>query len=92
MKLRQITRSISLAAASTLIATLLSPTVALAAGPTNTVLPTITGTLAVGQTVNAGSGSWDVTPSSMSYQWYRCTTAALVSCVQINGADRKSVV
>ena len=86
MKLRQITRSISLAAASTLIATLVVPTAALAAGPTNTALPTIVGTLAVGQTVTAGSGSWDATPSSISYQWYRCTSAVSTSCVQITGA------
>jgi hypothetical protein len=56
MKLRQLIRATSLAAASTLLATLLSPTAALAAGPTNTALPTISGTLAVGQTVIAGSG------------------------------------
>ena len=75
-----------MAAASILIATLVSPTAALAAGPTNTVLPTIAGTLAVGQTVTAGSGSWDATPSSISYQWYRCTSAVTTSCVQITGA------
>ena len=86
MKLRQIVRSISLATAATLIATLTSPNAALAAGPTNTVLPTIAGTLAVGQSVTAGSGSWDATPSSISYQWYRCTSAVSTSCVQITGA------
>ena len=86
MKLRQITRSIWLAAASTLIATVVSPNAAFAAGPTNTALPTIAGTLAVGQTVTAGSGSWDSTPSSISYQWYRCTSAVSTSCVQITGA------
>ena len=91
MKLRQITRYISLAAASTLIAILVSPTAALAAGPTNTVLPTISGTLAVGQTVNAVSGSWDVAPSSISYQWYRCSTALSTSCVQIAGATTISL-
>jgi hypothetical protein len=91
MKLRQIIRSISLAAASTLIATMISPIAALAAGPTNTVLPTIAGTLAVGQTVTAGSGSWDATPSSISYQWYRCTTATLVTCAQITGATTSTL-
>ena len=62
----------SLAAAWTLIATLVSPTAALAAGPINTLLPTISGTLAVDQTVIAGSGNWDTTPSSITYQWNRC--------------------
>jgi hypothetical protein len=91
MKMRQITHFISLAAVSALFASLLAPTVALAAGPTNTVLPTIAGTLAVGQTVNAGSGSWDVAPSSISYQWYRCSTAVVTSCVQIAGATTSAL-
>jgi hypothetical protein len=91
MKLRQIVRSISLATTATLIATLVSPNSALAAGPTNTVLPTISGTLAVGQSVTAGSGSWDATPSSISYQWYRCSTALSTSCVQIAGATTISL-
>ena len=91
MKLRQISRTISLVAASILIATFVTPSGALAAGPTNTVLPTIAGTLAVGQTVNAGSGSWDVAPSSISYQWYRCSTAVVTSCVQIAGATTASL-
>jgi hypothetical protein len=91
MKLHQISRFISLAAASTLIATLVSPTAALAAGPTNTVLPTISGTLAVDQTVIAGSGSWDVTPSSISYQWNRCSTTEITSCIQITGANTSSL-
>ena len=86
MKLRLIARSISIAAVSVLLTTLLAPNAALAAGPTNTVLPTISGTLAVGQSVTASSGSWDATPSSISYQWYRCTSAASISCVQITGA------
>ena len=91
MKLRQINRSLSLAAASTLIATLVSPNAAFAAGPTNTVLPTISGTLAVGQSVTASSGSWDATPSSISYQWYRCSTALSTSCVQIAGATTSTL-
>jgi hypothetical protein len=87
MKLRLIARSISIAAVSVLLTTLLAPNAALAAGPTNTVLPTISGTLAVDQTVIAGSGSWDVTPSSITYQWNRCSTTEITSCVQITGAN-----
>jgi hypothetical protein len=91
MKLRQITRSLSLVAASTLLATLVSPTAAFAAGPINTVLPTISGTLAVDQTVIAGSGSWDVTPSSISYQWNRCATTEITSCIQIPNANASTL-
>ena len=91
MKLRQITRSLSLGAASTLLVTLVNPSAALAVGPTNTVLPTISGTLAVDQTVIAGSGSWDVTPSSFSYQWNRCSTTEITSCIQIIGATASTL-
>ena len=91
MKLRRIIHSISLATASTLIATLVAPTAALAAGPTNTALPTISGTLAVDQTVIAGSGSWDITPSSITYQWNRCSTTEITSCVQITGANTSAL-
>jgi uncharacterized repeat protein (TIGR02543 family) len=37
----------------------------------NTALPTITGTIKEGQTVTAGNGSWNVTPDSYAYQWFR---------------------
>jgi hypothetical protein len=87
MKLRQVIRTISLASAATLIATLVTPTAALAAGPTNTALPTISGTLAVGQTVIAGSGIWATTPSSITYQWNRCSTTEITSCIQIADAN-----
>lgn len=91
MKLRKRVRYISLAAFSVLLTTLLAPNAALAAGPTNTVLPTISGTLAVDQTAIAGSGSWDVTPSSITYQWNRCSTTEITSCVQITGANASAL-
>ena len=91
MKLRLITRSVSIAAVSVLLTTLLAPNAAFAAGPTSTVLPTISGTLAVDQTVIAGSGSWDVTPSSISYQWSRCATTEITSCIQIPNANASTL-
>jgi hypothetical protein len=91
MKLRQVIRTISLASAATLIATLVTPSAALAAGPTNTALPTISGTLAVGQTVIAGSGSWATTPSSITYQWNRCSTTEITSCIQIADANASAL-
>lgn len=42
-----------------------------AAAPTNTAVPTVTGTAAVGQTLTTTTGSWTSSPSSYSYQWYR---------------------
>jgi len=91
MKLRQITRFISLAAVSALFASLLAPTVALAAGPTATALPTISGTLSVGQTLNVTTGSWDpALTNAPSYQWYRCVSQNVATCSQISSATSSS--
>ncbi|MFY0568789.1 hypothetical protein ACN28E_33895 [Archangium lansingense] len=54
--------------------------------PTNTALPTISGTAAVGATLTGSPGTWDsaVTPS-YDYQWLRCNNTG-ASCVTISGA------
>lgn len=57
--------------------------VASAAGPTNTALPTITGTVAVGQTLTASTGTWTGTGLTYSYAWSRCLSG---SCTVISGA------
>ena len=57
-----------------------------AAGPTNTTPPMIYGTTIVGQSVSVTAGTWSSTPSSFSYQWFRCADAAQVSCEAIVGA------
>jgi hypothetical protein len=41
------------------------------AAPTNTALPTITGTAQVGQTLSAGVGSWTGSPYQYIYEWLR---------------------
>jgi hypothetical protein len=38
---------------------------------TNAVVPTITGTPTVGQTLTAGNGTWSATPDSYTYVWRR---------------------
>lgn len=43
--------------------------VSAAAAPANTVLPAISGTLTVGQTLTAFEGVWSGEPTSFSYQW-----------------------
>ncbi|HEX4034604.1 MAG TPA: hypothetical protein VHX66_09185, partial [Solirubrobacteraceae bacterium] len=42
------------------------------AAPSNSGLPSITGTLQQGQQLTAQNGSWDNAPDSFSYQWERC--------------------
>lgn len=39
--------------------------------PTNTVVPTITGTVQVGQTLTVGTGTWTGAPVSYARQWLR---------------------
>ena len=63
------------------------------AAPTNTVLPAITGIVAVGNTVQVGNGTWGGAVESYSYQWRRCADAvATNTCVAISGATATSYV
>jgi hypothetical protein len=43
--------------------------------PSNTVLPAITGTAAVGQTVTTSDGTWNGSPTSFTYEWLRCPSS-----------------
>jgi hypothetical protein len=63
------------------------------APPRNTVLPAITGQARVGRTLTVSDGMWTGSqPMSFSYQWLRCTTTALSSCVSIPGATARTYV
>jgi len=39
--------------------------------PVNSVLPAITGTTTVGQTLTCSTGTWSNTPDVYAYQWHR---------------------
>jgi hypothetical protein len=58
----------------------------LACPPANTLLPAITGSPAVGQTLSASSGTWTLVPMALTYQWQRCTLTSTSSCADIPGA------
>lgn len=57
--------------------------------PTNSALPTISGTPVVGQTLTATAGTWSGSPASFAYQWQRCDTAG-ANCASIAGAVSQS--
>jgi hypothetical protein len=59
-----------------------------ASAPVNKSAPAITGTAAVGQTLNSTTGGWE--PSSnvtgYGYQWLRCSSSNVSTCTAISGA------
>jgi hypothetical protein len=56
------------------------------AAPTNTQLPTISGTATQGQELSTSTGSWTGYPApSFAYQWERCNTSGQ-GCAPITGA------
>jgi len=67
-------------------------TAVIASAPLNTVIPTITGTTTVGQTLTADAGTWTGTPTpTFTYQWRRCDAAGN-SCADIVSATTSTYV
>jgi len=65
--------------------------VAAAGAPANAAPPTISGTVAVGQTLSADPGTWTGSPTGYAYQWRRCDAMGL-ACVDIAGAVLQTYV
>ncbi len=57
--------------------------------PTNTALPTISGTAQEGKTLKASEGSWTGSPTSYAYVWEDCNSAG-EACTIISGASSSS--
>ena len=61
-----------------------------ASPPSNTGVPTVSGTAQVGQTLSATTGSWSGTsPISFAYKWQDCNSSG-ASCTAIAGATSGS--
>ncbi len=56
-----------------------TPTAVILAVPADTVLPAITGTAVVSQTLTATAGTWANAPTSYAYQWQRCSPTGTAS-------------
>jgi hypothetical protein len=57
--------------------------------PTDSVLPTISGSAVEGQTLSASVGTWSGSPTSYAYQWQDCSALG-EGCVSIGGATSSS--
>ena len=60
-----------------------------AAAPSNTALPTVSGTMTQGHSLSTSNGSWTGSPTSFSYQWQDCNSSG-ASCSNIAGATGSS--
>ncbi len=82
-------RLVFLTAAAFALGTLLLPMSGAAlpqTAPSNASPPTITGTAAKGQTLVAGTGTWEgTTPIGFTFSWQRCDSAG-ANCGAISGA------
>ena len=60
-------------------------------GPTNTALPTISGSTVVGSTLSATQGTWTGTGNTYAYAWQRCNASG-ASCAPIVSATGQTYV
>jgi beta-mannanase len=69
---------------------IVTPSAQAAIAPSNTSLPTVTGSATEGSTFSGSSGSWSGTaPISNAHQWQRCDTAG-ANCSSVSGATAQT--
>jgi hypothetical protein len=73
------------AGTTTLYTGIVGPVAAASSALAATAPPTVTGSAAQGQTLQAGSGAWTEAPSAVGYQWLRCNANGRL-CAPIVGA------
>jgi hypothetical protein len=61
----------------------------LPSAPSNSAVPTISGTAQQGQALSASKGTWSGEPTGYTYQWQRCNSVG-AECVNIAGAATSS--
>jgi hypothetical protein len=80
------TTAVVVGATTTVTTTTTTTTTATGKGPTETALPTVTGSVAAGNQLTAAPGTWTGSGTlSYAYQWYRCDTTG-AHCGSIHGA------
>ena len=55
------------------------------AAPSNTALPTVSGTATAGDVLTAGNGSWSGSPTSYARQWQSCDASG-ANCANVSGS------
>jgi hypothetical protein len=67
------------------------PTASVVGAPENTAPPIVGGVAKAGETLTASSGSWDFSPSSITYAWERCDSM-LTTCTPLSAAQANYIV
>jgi len=88
MKLRRLT-ALAAAGAVTALAVAAASLGQAKAAPSNTALPSISGSARDGSLLTTSNGSWTGNPTSYAYQWLRCDSQG-GSCAAISGATSKT--
>ena len=60
--------------------------------PSSAAAPTLVGTIELGSTLTATTGTWTFLPTLLQHSWQRCTTAGATDCTTVAGQTRATYV